>query len=435
MEREKKLFVFGEDYGTSFVKFGPVWLGEKPDVIENRGYFPRVSRVLERISGVPVRKVVVGPDVADYLETREDLSRLVYPMRHGVIPEKDEKAWRVVKEVTRYALLKYAPKGVSIKAAVFEGFWCVAAIAAQAPRYMYEKLFAIHREINEEEGRNLVKAVTIIPQPLAVAIAHKAVSCVVVEGGHGNTQITPISRYVIRGALIPLNRGGSDANRMAAQILKDAGYGDLAVEERFVREFKEAIGLVPLDLGRAIEEAKKNPDKYRAFYRVPGTDIEVDLGKDSWQRFLIGEYIFNPAHEIFESYYTRGFPRPRDTRLPGGQIIEGMVDLAEAITRAVRKCSIEVQPRLYRQIILSGGNFAWTVPRGMEGVAVDSATKLRYMLAQKGVQANVKLTDKPQYGVWQGAIVYGLYVPADLKWDWNTMEGWVYVAEGTGGES
>ena len=426
MEREKKLFVFGEDYGTSFVKFGPVWLGEKPDVIENRGYFPRVSRVLERISGVPVRKVVVGPDVADYLETREDLSRLVYPMRHGVIPEKDEKAWRVVKEVTRYALLKYAPKGVSIKAAVFEGFWCVAAIAAQAPRYMYEKLFAIHREINEEEGRKLVKAVTIIPQPLAVAIAHKAVSCVVVEGGHGNTQITPISRYVIRGALIPLNRGGSDANRMAAQILKDAGYGDLAKDEYVVEIVKRRIGLVPRNFKEAIRVAKENPDRFAIKVKINPL-VEIELRENAWTRFLIGEIIFNPRHEEFQSYIQQGRLVIEDAII-GDMIFYGEMDIAEALINSIKKVPVEIQDKILSTIILSGGAFNWSVPPGLEDVAVNSVEKVKIMVTEKlpdlADKLNVRMVQEPQFSVWRGALTYGYALPLHVKWSDRTKEGW-----------
>jgi crenactin len=420
----KELFVLGEDYGTLDYKFGPASLSNVPDMFENRGYLPDLGSVLARIHGfVEPSPIVVGPEVSTYLEARGDLAeRLIYPMRDGIIEEGDERAWSVVKEVTRFGLLRYAP----LSSEDFKGFYCVAALVAGAPRYMYERLFAIHSELNgESEARGrLIKAVTIIPQPLAVAIAQRAVTCTVVESGHGNTQITPISRAVIQHALIPLNRGGNDANMITAEILRDAGYGEYTKERRLIRMFKEAVGLIPTDLNMAVEEAKRNPDRFRVLYRVPNTRIVIDLAENSWQRFLIGEYLFNPGHEIFESYYKRGFMKPSDTHV-GRDVILGTMDIADAISKAIEKCSIEVQPLLFQSILLSGGNFAWVVPSGLEGVAVDAAGKIAHMLSLKGISnASVKLVNNPQYSVWQGCIVYGLYVPEDFEWDWTRLEGW-----------
>ncbi len=127
----------------------------------------------------------------------------------------------------------------------FEGFCVVASISSVCPRYMYENLFDT---MTEAAKQGLVKAATIIPQPFAVAIGHGVTTCVVVESGHGNTQVCPISSYPIRSALVAVNRGGGDANSITAEILKDLGYGDLAREEAFVRRVKENLGLAILQL-------------------------------------------------------------------------------------------------------------------------------------------------------------------------------------------
>jgi len=419
----KELFVFGEDYGTSDYKFGPASLGNVPDMFENRGYLPDMGSVIAHMQGFgDGTPIVVGPEVSTYLEARGDLAeRLIYPMKESTIEEGDERAWAVVKEVTRFGLGRYAP----LNSEAFKGFYCVASIVAGAPRYMYERIFKIHEEINAESQKGaLVKAVTIIPQPLAVAIAQKAVTCTVIESGHGNTQVTPISRQVIQHALIPLNRGGNDANMITQQILRDAGFGEFAKERRLVRMFKEAVGLIPGDLNSAIDEAKRDPDRFRAAFRVPGTRLTIDLKENSWQRFLIGEYLFNPSHEAFQSYYKRGFLKPSDTHV-GREVILGTTDLADAIATSIERCSIEVQPYLFKNILLSGGNFAWRVPPGMEGVAVDAATKLARLLQARGISdASVKIVKNPQYSVWQGCIVYGMYVPESFRWDWSRLEGW-----------
>ncbi len=417
-EDYKRRFVFGSDYGTSDYKYGPITLGERPAVIENRGYLPERSMV-SKILGVE-KDIVVGKDVAYFLESGADLSsRMIYPMRDGVVAKSDPTAWRVIKELTKFSLEEFKPSGFG-----FKGYYIVASLSAIAPRYMYENLINIYDEISRETG--LIHASTIIPQPLAVAIAHKELSCVVVESGHGNTQVAPISRAPIRDAIVALNRGGSEANAITAEVLKDSGYGDLAKEESLVRRVKENLGLLPLNLDEAINYAKRNPEHVRAIYQVPGTRIKIDLAEYSWTRFLIGEYVFDPNHEIFQSYFKRGMPRPSDTRV-GDITFYGMLDMAETIIRAVERCPVELQPHLYSHIILSGGNFMWRPVSTMKGIAVDSQTKLQHMLRDKGLEnVNVRLSPEPQYAVWRGCIVYGYAIPANYRWEWEKMEGWVY---------
>lgn len=417
-EAYKRTHVFGMDYGTSFFKYGPISLGETPEIIENRGYFPDKDAIMTRIMGEG-RDVVVGKDLPLYLEAREDLpSRLVYPFRNGIIEKNDNRAWQVVEEISRMALREYVPKEEG-----FNGFYVVASLSAVAPRYMYEKLFDIYRKIDFEE--HTIAAATIIPQPLAVAISHKVPTSVVVESGHGNTQITPISRYPIRTAIIALNRGGGDANSITAEILKDSGYGDLAKEETVVRQVKEQIGLVPRNLDDAIRFGKENPDKLAAVINIPGTRLKIALEENGWLRFLIGEYIFNPNHEMFQSYFTRGMPKPGDVKV-GDTFFLGMLDISEAIIQSVEKCPIELQPYLYRQIILSGGNFEWKVPQGLENVCVNSVDKIKIMLNEKGLSnVGIVMASSPKYSVWRGCIVYGYAVPDGFKWSWDRMEGWM----------
>ena len=410
----RRRFAFGEDYGTSQYKFGPV--AEKPEVIENRGFIISEESIIYKIAGV-TKNIVVGPEVAQYLGSREDMAKyLVYPMRDGIVGKEDKKAWDIVYEITKYGLLKFRPGDPE-----FKGFYVTAALTAVAPKYMYEKVFEIHQKIDEEYG--VVKAVTIIPQPLAVAIAQKTITCIVVESGHGNTQVTPISRYPIRGAIVSLNRGGAEADAVTAEILKDNGYGDLVGEEKLVRMVKEAIGLVPRDLDKAVKKAKEDKERFRAVFKVPGTTISIDLGENSWMRFLIGEVVFNPEHEVFQSYYKRGMARPRDT-VVGDEKIPGTISIGEAIVRAAGKTPLELQPHLYKKIILSGGNFAWKVPQGLEDVACNAAEKVKIQLSEIGIDANVELTRDPEYSVWKGAIVYSLAVPDDYLWSWDRLEGW-----------
>jgi hypothetical protein len=103
----------------------------------------------------------------------------------------------------------------------------------------------------------LLQAVTIIDQPFAVAIAEKAVTCTVIEAGHGNIQLVPISYGPIREGIVALNRGGSEANAVTREVLKDSGYGDLAKDEYVIEIVKRTAGLVPKNLDEAIKRLRR----------------------------------------------------------------------------------------------------------------------------------------------------------------------------------
>lgn len=414
-------YTFAMDFGTSDFKFGPITCGENPRIVNNRGYFPDKNSVMYN-AFEKTSDIIVGDDVPLYLQSAEDLSsRLVYPMRNGVVEKTDENAWRVVAALSQYGLNAFRPDPGN----GFQGYYVVASLSSVSPKYMYERLMETLRQCN---SNGLIRAVTVIPQPFAVAIGHGVTTCVVIESGHGNSQVCPISKYPIRSAQVALNRGGGDANAITSEILKDAGYGDLTGEEALLRKVKEQIGLVPADLDTAIEQAKKAPRKFRARYKVPGTRVEIDLESDSWTRFLIGEYPFNPNHEIFESYFSRGMPRPRDVKM-GETVCRGMLDFGDAIIASVEKCPVELQPMLYREILLSGGNFSWSVPQRLQDIAVDAPTKIRLLLRDKGIRnVSVKMTKSPQFSVWHGCIIYGFAVPDDYEWDWQRLEGWMRLS-------
>jgi crenactin len=136
--------------------------------------------------------------------------------------------------------------------------------------------------------------------------------------------------------------------------------------------------------------------------------------------------VFNPNHEIFQSYFRRGMPKPEDARI-GDVVFYGMLDMAEVIVRSVEKCPLELQPHLYSQIILSGGNFCWTPPPVLSNVACDAQTKVALMLREKGVESfNVTVSPEPQYAVWRGCIVYGYALPTSFEWSWERLEGWFH---------
>ncbi|ADY02236.1 actin/actin family protein [Vulcanisaeta moutnovskia 768-28] len=424
-------YVYAEDFGTGYFKYGPITLRDKPYMIQSRGLFLRdlpESIKLLVPKEVLERGVVVGDDIPKYLSSiRDAIRNLRYPLKDGIIRKEDEDSWKIIKELARYGFSQFYSDFV--RRADFKGFFLVVALSALAPDYMRDRMIEIHREIDEEFGGKLLQAVTIIDQPFAVAIAEKAVTCTVIEAGHGNIQLVPISYGPIREGIVALNRGGAEANAVTREVLKDSGYGDLAKDEYVVEMVKRAVGLIPKNLDDAVKKARDDPDRFAIKVRINPL-IEIELRDTAWMRFLIGEVVFNPRHDIFTSYMQQGRLVIEDTTV-GDMVFYGEMDIAEALITSIRKVPVEIQDKIMSTIILSGGAFNWSVPPGLEDVAVNSVDKTRLMVSEKlpdlANKLSISIVKDPQFSVWKGAIIYGYALPNNVKWNERTKEGWYYL--------
>ncbi|MEM0010470.1 MAG: hypothetical protein QXT84_02110 [Candidatus Bathyarchaeia archaeon] len=418
LDPRRALSAYGEDYGTRYFKYGPL-MERRPRIMESVGLFLEESHLL-KMYGVE-KQLVVGDEVKKFLGAKSAVARnLVYPLTDGEVKRDDERGWAVITELTKKGFEQF--RELKEKEG-FDGFYVTAALSAIAPEYMSEKLLSIHSRIDRETG--LIKAFTVIPQPLAVAIAEKEISCVVIESGHGNTQITPIHTYPLREAVVALYRGGAEADAISAEVLKDLGYGDLASDEAVVRKFKEEAGLIPADFNTAVKKAKEDPEKFRCKVRLSAL-TEIDMEDKGWLRFLIGEVVFNPSHEIYESYRKRGVLNIRDARL-GDETIEGSLPLDEAIVRSIRKTPTSLHDTLLSRMILSGGNFQWKAPENLRDVAVTSPVKVKRLLTERlgsAISIDVRLTQDPQFSVWKGCVVWSLALPDNYLWNERRGEGW-----------
>ncbi|NPB00491.1 MAG: heat-shock protein Hsp70 [Crenarchaeota archaeon] len=426
--RYKLKYTYAEDFGTGYFKYGPITLGEKPRMIPSRGLIlrdlPESIKMLIPKS-VLERGVVVGDDVTKYLSSiREAARNLRQPLKDGIIRRDDEDAWKIVKELVRFGFSQFYPEVANQPD--FRGYYTVIALSALAPDYMRERMMEIHKEVDEEFEGKLIAAVTVIDQPFAVAIAEKAVTCSVIEAGHGNIQVVPISYGPIREGIVALNRGGAEANAITREILKDAGYGDLARDEYVVETVKRQIGLVPRNLKEAIRKAREDPKRFAVKVKI-GPLVEIELVEHAWMRFLIGEIIFNPKHEEFTSYIQTGRLVIEDV-VVGDMVFYGEMDLAEALIHSVKKTPVEIQEKIVSSIILSGGAFNWQVPPGLEDVACTSTEKIKIMMSEKvpdmAEKLNVRMVKDPQFSVWRGAIIYGYALPSSVKWNDKYKEGW-----------
>lgn len=427
--RYKLKYTYGEDFGTGYFKYGPISLGEAPRIIQSRGLIlrdlPESVKMLIPPEVVK-RGIVVGDDVSRYLSSTRDMMRnLRYPLHDGIIKKEDEDSWRVVKELTRFGLSSFYEQAVN--SGDFRGFLVVMSLSALSPDYMRERFIDIHMEINQEYQGKMIRALTAIDQPFAVAISEKAVTCMVVEAGHGNIQVVPISYGPIRDGIVALNRGGAETNAITREILKDAGYSDLAKDEYVVEMVKREAGLVPKDLGTAIRSAREDPKRFSIKIKVNPL-VTVELSESAWTRFLIGEVLFDPTHDEFKSYVQQGRFSIEDVTM-GDMVFYGEMNMADAIISSVRKTPVEVQDKIVSNIILSGGAFNWRAPPALSDVAVNSVDKVRIMIGDKVPdllnRLNIRMVKDPQYSVWKGAIVYGYALPLSVEWNDKAKEGWI----------
>lgn len=395
--------VIAVDVGTRFVKYGPP--AEEPSMIENRAFYVEPGAA-ETLFGLKPGWVA-GPQVANFLGTYDN-TNLVYPMRNGRLGD-DPRAPQALAAVIRYAVLDSwhelgRPRRVRV----------VLGTAVDAPagtlRAMFDAVAAALR------GVGAGGLVTAVPQPLAVAISEKMLTCLVLESGHGNTQVTPVSMYPVVSATATSGVAGWLADAVAAEVLRDLGWGDRAAEDKFVRMFKEAVGLIP----RSLDEALRS-DGGDTVFRVPGTRIEVEVPGRA--RYLIGGVIFEPQHEVYESYYRRGMRRPQPVVVAGRRL--GGASPVDAVEASLSALSVELQP-VMDKLLLSGGNMEWRRDPSAP-LSVTAEEKMASMLAERGLAPRPRLVEAPRHAVWRGLVVYGLAAPDDVEWSWERREGWLPI--------
>ncbi|XP_007947938.1 actin-related protein T2-like [Orycteropus afer afer] len=231
------------------------------------------------------------------------------------------------------------------------------------------------REIREKMAEVMfetfnVPAFYLCNHAVAALYASACVTGLVVDSGDGVTCTVPVFEgYSLPHAVTKLYVAGRDLTEHLTRLLLASGHTQLCILNRgVVGDIKENLCYVAFDPEK---EQNKRPEEVLREYKLP--DETVICIKD--QLYQVPEVLFAPDQLGIHS--------------PG---------LAKMVTTSIMKCDIDIQMRLFTEIVLAGGT---TLFPGFE----ERLMKELELLALEGTP--IKITASPDrcFSGWIGASV------------------------------
>ena len=193
----------------------------------------------------------------------------------------------------------------------------------------------------------------------------------VLESGEGVTHAVPVYEgYCIPAAICRSELAGGDITEYLTDLMEIRLKRQFSGSEsrKTIREMKEKLGYVALNFDT--EMIKSNTDSsIETNFTLPSGEI-ITIGNE---RFRCSEALFQPA-----------------------LISSPSQSVQEMIYTAIRNAAGEIQPQLFGNVVISGGNTMWP---GMEQRVVREMS--RY--AREGM--NLNAAGERKYGAWLGGSV------------------------------
>ena len=216
-----------------------------------------------------------------------------------------------------------------------------------------------------------VPSIFFASQPILSLFSTSSTTGIIMESGEGVSQ----SCIVYEGYSLPntyerYDFGGGEVTNYLRTLLKKKGYQLLNSNEyRFISDMKEKYCFfVPQKYNLDFDNVRRALDAQKINYYLPdGTS--VSLGDE---RILASEILFEP--ELIGKEY---------------------LGLSDIILSSINKAEIQLRPKAFENIVLSGGNI---LMKGLEDKMKDGIIQK----SNKNVKVNVKSIKEPQISCWVG---------------------------------
>lgn len=305
--------------------------------------------------------------IGDEISTLQGSLKISHPIQRGIVTN-----WEEVEKILYhlyYNELRMVPEEQPI----------LLTEATRNPVKNSEKMMEMMLETFQ------VPQVQIMNPGVLVLYGAGKLTGLIVESGHGVTQVIPIHEGLLtKSAVQRFQFGGVDINDKFVELLTERGeYFSSSSEMEMIREMKEKVCYVSEHFE---DEMKKKNNEIEMKYTLPD-GREIEIGNE---RFRATETLFDPS-------------------LVGSEI----PGLHEMINLSIMKCDTGLKKTFWKNIILSGGN---TLFKGTEK-RLENELK---QLTKKNIEVEISSLSERQNLAWIGGSV--LASLSTFKEQWITKE-------------
>ena len=362
------------DLGSSEIKAG--FSGEEKPKVIFKSYIgePKYNKVFSALYKVNQGKIeqYIGEDCFKNI----GLLKLRHPINHGILSNEQD-----IMPLFNYI---YAKLGINTEE------------ISEHPLLITEPL--LNPFSNREKIANAlfdylgIPSVFFASQPILSLFYNSSTSGIILESGEAVSQ----SCIVYEGYSLPntyerYDYGGGDVTEYLRLLLKKKGYKLFHSNEyRLISDMKEKFCFfLPENKNLDFDKVKQALNIKRSNYYLPD-GASVSLGDE---RIIASEILFKP--ELIGKEY---------------------LGLSDIILSSINKAEIQLRPKAFENIVLSGGN---TAMRGLVDKMKDDIVKK----SNKIVKINVNPVKEPQLSCWGGGnIISSLDIFKKMsvtKKEWN----------------